>query len=194
MTARPGHPARGLALAAAVLAAALAACPLPQPLPEVSRSDGGSVSTPLILPETAVPSDSVVFVSRDCVPDPQFSVSATVEDANTTESVEARWFVDYGIGSGAGDNTGVQGEELQVLPSADPSDPLRSLTPFVFTPYFFGKTAPLHVVEVAVSNGFLPINDPTPPRNRSASLPFETQSFRWVFQYVDTGDPRGRCQ
>jgi hypothetical protein len=184
---------RAATVAAAGLALALAACPLPQPVPDVGRVDGGTVPTPHILPESAVPSETVVFVNSACRTPPVFSVSATVEDANTIETVTARWFVDYGI-DGTALTMSPQGGEAQVLPSQDANDPLRPLDPFLFRPYQFGKDVPLHVLEVVVSNGFLPLNDSTPPLNRAAPLPFEAQAFRWVFQYVDPADTRGRCQ
>jgi hypothetical protein len=179
------------ALAAAV-GLALAACPLPQPVPDVARTaDGGAVTIPVILPETAIPPETIVLVLPNCEgAGAQFTLGATIEDFDTTEIIEARWFVDY-----RDDNTGVQFQEPQVQPSPDPNVPLRALTPFIFAPYTFGRSTgtPLHVAEVVVSNGFV-ANDPTLPRNRSVPPPFETQVYRWVFQYVDASDARGRCE
>jgi hypothetical protein len=186
---------RTLPLAAlAALGLALGACPLPQPVPNVGRTvDGGAVTTAIILPESAQPPDTTVLVKPDCpAPDAAFTLSATVEDTDTTDDVVARWFVDYRPEILAGFV-----QEVGVPASGDPNDPLRAIPPFTFRPYDFGTPAvgvPLHVVEVAVSNNFLPVADPTPPRQRAAPPPFQTQVYRWVFQYVDKTDPRGRCQ
>jgi hypothetical protein len=177
---------RALLAAAAALPLALGACPLPQPLAEVARTaDGGSVSTPIILPETAVPAGGVVLVSPTCATAPVFSVGATVEDLDTDESVQARWFVDYPTSSGIF-------QFSDVPAAADSNDPNRPIPPFGFSPYTFGAppAAALHVVEVVISNGFLQLGDPTPPLNRAAAPPFVTQVYRWVFQY----DAQGRCQ
>jgi hypothetical protein len=181
---------RAALLTAAALPLALAACPLPQPLAEVARTaDGGSVSTPIILPETALPPDTVVLVKPDCPPPrfAQFALSATVEDFDTEEPVEARWFVNYRPAV----PTGLLTSDL-VPSSGDPNDPRRPITPVVFQPYgSSGPPAPLDIVEVVVSNGFLALADlTTQPLQRAASPPFLTQSYRWVFQY----DPGGRCQ
>lgn len=180
-----------LASAALAAALALAACPIPQPLAEVARSaDGGAVSTPIILPETAVPAGTVVPVKPDCPAPAQFTLSATVEDLDTDEAVEARWFVDW-----APDRPTLL-ESDPVSASNDPSDPRRLIPAVPFSPYTYGKPpqSAMHVVEVVVSNGFLPTSDPTQPFQRAASPPFVTQSYRWVFQYVDPADPSGRCQ
>jgi hypothetical protein len=171
--------------AMAALAAALAAgCPLPQPLAEVARVDGGTVSPPRIVAESAVPSDTIVLVSRSCAT-AVFSLAAEVEDVNTTESVEARWFVDYSPDV-------VQIPLAQVVPAdADSSNPIRNVPPYSFDALKAGTTAPLHVVELIVSNAFQPISTTSPAENRSAQPGYETDVYRWVFQYVDTG---GRCQ
>jgi hypothetical protein len=178
---------RAALLAAAALPLALAACPLPQPLAEVARTaDGGAVSTPIILPETALPADTVVLVSPDCVSDPQFVLSATVEDLDTDESVDARWFVDW-----QPDKPGLL-EDDPVPASGDPSDPRRAIPPVPFAPYTSGKppASAMHVVEVVISNRFLPTSNTTQPFQRAAEPPFLTQSYRWVFQYA----AGGRCQ
>ncbi len=187
---------RAALLAAAALPLALAACPLPQPLAEVARTaDGGAVSTPVILTETALPADTVIPVRTDCDPaagGPHFALSATVEDVDTDESVEARWFLDYRADSP------VLLADDGVTASGDPSDPRRLIPPLVFQPYGFDPVrtpGQLHVVEVVVSNAFLALSDPTQPFQRAAAPPFVTQSYRWAFQYVDAADPRGgRCQ
>jgi hypothetical protein len=172
------------ALAAAV-GLALVACPLPQPVPDVARTvDGGAVTTPLILPETAVPADTTVFLARGCDGGAQFALGATLEDFDTTETVEARWFVDY-----RPNNTGYRISSFPVSATGDPNDPLRPILPL---PLRFDPTdtAAIHVVEVVVSNNFLPTTDLTPPFQRAAPPPYQTQVYRWVFQYVDVG---GRC-
>ena len=180
-------------LASAAIAGALAlpGCPIPQPLAEVSRSaDGGAVSTPTILPDSALPADTVVLVRTDCNPAAQFTLSASLEDVDTEESVEARWFRDY-----RADNTGLLSDD-DVPAAADPSDPLRVIPPLVFRPYGFDASrtvGQLHVVEVVVSNRFLALSDPTQPFQRAAEAPFVTQSHRWVFQYVDPSAPGARC-
>jgi hypothetical protein len=182
---------RALAVVAVLAAgaAALGGCPIPQPLAEVSRVDGGSTTTAIILPETASPSATVVLVSRDCVPDPLFALSATIEDTDTADVVEARWFVDYAPVRGP--SSVPQFVEGAVQPSPDPRIPLRGLAPYAFSPYAYGGTsAALHVVEVVVSNGFLPVQDPTQPLARAALPGFTTQTFRWVFQLVDAS---GHC-
>jgi hypothetical protein len=177
-----------LALAAA-LALGPAACPLPQPVPDVARTvDGGAITTPIILPDSAVPAGTTVYVSRGCPGGPLFSLGATVEDVDTTESVEARWFFDY-----RPDNTGFIDRSFPVSATGDPNDPLRPIAPLALR-LDPTDTATMHVVEVVVSNNFLPTNDFTQPFQRAAPPPFQTQLYRWVFQYVDATDPRGRCQ
>ena len=187
-----------LALAAA-LALALAACPLPQPVPDVARTvDGGAIATPIILPDSAVPPETTVYVRRDCPGGAQFALAVDVEDLDTTEDVAARWFVNYGNSA-----TAFLGE-VPVPASGDPNDPRRAVpAPFAgfFRPYDFDAVVttgpvppPAHVVEVVVSNGFLPVGNPTPPLQRAPQASFVTQLYRWVFQYVDQADPRGRCQ
>ena len=174
---------RAALLALAALPLALAACPLPQPLAEVARTDGG-VSTPIILPETAVPTETTVFVRTNCNP-PQFTLTATVSDLDTDEFVEARWFLDWNP------NTPTLLADTAVPASGDPNDPLRPIPPLVFQPQ---ATAPQHVVEVVVSNNFLATSDGTQPFQRAAPPPFQTHSYLWVFQFVGPTDSRGRCQ
>jgi len=179
---------RALAVVVALAAAAatLGGCPIPQPLAEVSRVDGGSTTTAIILPETVSPSTTVIVVSRDCTPDPLFPLFAAIEDTDTSEVVEARWFVDYAPVLGPASVP--QFVEGAVPPSPDPRIPVRSLAPYVFSPYHYGAgpAAALHVVEVVVSNGFLPLQDQTTQPLARATLPgFSTQTFRWVFQLVD---------
>jgi hypothetical protein len=181
-----------LALAAAAFAAALAAgCPLPQPLAEVARTpDGGSVSTPILLPDTASPGGSTIYVTRDCATGAQFTLTMSGEDFDTAESVEARWFVNY-----TSVNTGYRGS-TDVTAATDPSNPGRTVQPFTFIAYQAGETRPagaVEVVEVVISNNFLGLGDPTPPFQRAAPPPYVTQSYRWVFQFLDATDARATC-
>lgn len=180
---------RALLLAVPAIGLTLAACPIPQPLAEVARSaDGGAVSTPIILPDSAQPGDSVVLVRNDCGPSAQFALSATVEDLDTDESVEARWFLDW-----RPDAPGLVADD-PVPASGDPSNAQRLIAPFVFRPFALARPTPsLDIVDVVVSNGFLPLGDPTQPFQRAAAPPFVTQTHRWVFQYVDPAAPGARC-
>jgi hypothetical protein len=179
-----------LAAAALPLGLALTACPIPQPLAEVARSaDGGTVSTPIILPDTAQPGDTIVLVKNDCGPGAQFTLSATIEDLDTTESVEARWFLNW-----RPDTPNLVADQDSVPASDDPSNPQRLLAPFVFQPLALQRPAPtIDVVDVVVSNNVLPIENLTQPWQRAAGAPFVTQFYRWVFQYVDPATPGARC-
>jgi hypothetical protein len=150
----------------------------------VARIDGGTVAPPRIVAESAVPPDAVVLVSRSCA-SAVFSLGAEIEDVNTTEAVEARWFVDY-----RSDVVQIPLAE-QVPADQDPTNPIRVLPPYEFDALGAGTTVPLHVVEVVVSNNFQPISTTSAQQNRSAQTGYETALYRWVFEYVDTG---GRCQ
>jgi hypothetical protein len=188
-----------LLAAAAALPIALAACPLPQPLAGVARTDGGVVTSLRIRLETVLPSDPIVPVAKTC-PDggpPQFDVSAAIEDPDTIERVEARWFVDY-----RQDRPDIRRAD-DVPGSGDPANPVRLLPsagsqPFLFTMPAFDPADPasrVHVLEVVVcSVGFNPIGQDPPGTlylNRTPQLGFEAaQVYRWVFEYVDAG---GRC-
>jgi hypothetical protein len=176
-----------IALSTAALLAALAAgCPLPQPMAEVARIDGGTISPPRIVAESAVPTDTIVLVSRGCST-ALFSLGVEVEDVDTTEAVAARWFVDF--------RPDVMQVPLeQPVPAAnDPTNPIRVVQPYAFQALPTSTSTPLHVVEVVISNAFQPISTTSSQQNLSAQPGFETAVFRWVFQYVDATDPRGRC-
>ena len=168
---------------AAALLLALAACPLPQPLAEVGRTPNSTtVSTPIMLPETATPSDTVISVGRACPNGAQVVLAVTVEDVDTTEAVEVRWFLNYGA---AGTGYIIS---YEVPASTDPNDPLRPVAPLAFRPYGprGNATRTVDVVEAVVSNGFLPLSDLiTQPVQRAAASPYVTQVQRWVIQYVD---------
>ncbi len=171
------------ALAGSLAAAGLGGCPLPQPLPELGRVDGGTVTPPRIVvdPSSLTPIDSVVRVSVACpLPGPRFELRAEVDDPNTTEAVDARWFVDYD--PLAPSSTGAQA--LDSPPPVTAPATRRPVQPFVFAPPAYDPAAPVHVVELVVSNGFMPLGSPNAALpNRSAELGFEVQVYRWVFQY-----------
>ncbi|BDG07657.1 hypothetical protein [Anaeromyxobacter paludicola] len=188
-------PAR-VALAAALTglaAATLAGCPLPQPLAEVSRVDGGTITPPRVLAETALPADTQIRVRKDCPSSPRFTVQASVVDENVVEQVEARWFLDYDAGSSAG---AALLRPSDVLAPPDPNETstltVRALPPLTVVLPPYDAASPAHVLEVVVSNGFYQSGQEPPgvPPNRSAQPGYEAQVFRWVFGYVDAG---GTC-
>jgi hypothetical protein len=165
-------------LGAALLSLALAGCPLPQPLSEFY--DGGSVTPPLIITEQVVPTGTFILAGKNCAASSGFTLQAAVSSVDTTYPVEARWFVDYDPHS----NWGVyQDEEIPLSPSQTVGE-----VEFVFVPPPYDGSTPLHVVEVVVSNGFSALGDQTVALpNRTARAGFETQLFRWVFEYSDSG-------
>ena len=175
--------------AAAALVAGTAGCPLPQPLAEVARVDGGAVtvSPPRIVDESVLPPDTVFLLQRGCPGGPRVTVSATVRDDNTLEQAEARWFVDY-----SPDALGARPYHVDLLPPPEdiaqtdrPLPPLELALPA-------SDPAATHVLDLVVSNGFYVLDDPAAPaRNRSPLPGFETQVYRWVFSYADSG---GSCR
>ncbi len=172
---------------AAALPWGLSACPLPQPLAEVSRVDGGTFAPPRIVGDSAVPPESVIRVSRTCPTRPQFSLQLQVDDPDTNELVEARWFIDYDPTT----NVGITRDDI-IPGTGDPSVTVRPIAPFVYVVPDPDPANTAHVVEVVISNGFAPPGDLSVPLpNRMPAEGFETQLFRWVFQYTDTS---GRCQ
>jgi hypothetical protein len=176
-------------LAGALLVAA-GGCPLSQPLPEVARTpDGGTVSTPIILPATAAPPDAIIYLAKDCPGGAQLTLGASFEDIDTAEADEARWFKNYVPTPGL---TGLLSDVLNVPSSADPSDPVRVVPPLLVQAYPKGGAAlqPVDVIDLVVSNNFLALQDLTPPPQRAAPPPYLTQSYRWVVQYVDQTDKR----
>jgi hypothetical protein len=181
---RPREGIVALAAATLLAAAGLAACPLPQPLPEVSRVDGGTITPPRILVSSVRPPESVILVSTTCPAPPQFELQAAIEDLDTTEQVEARWFVDYDAPS----NVGLIRAPDLIPGTDDPSLTTRAVPSFLYSP---DPTATVHVVEVVVSNGFAPnASVAVPLPNRMPAEGFETQLYRWVFRFVDGA---GRC-
>jgi hypothetical protein len=165
----------------ATLALALTACPLPQPLPAVGRNDGTTVPPPMVVVDSAEPAASLVVTRADC---PPVSFSASIEDADLEDPVEARWFVDYAPSN-------PEYALLDAPPAAeDGIDPLRPLAPFHFEPSAYAGSGGRHVVEVVVSNGF---HSPATPGlalpNRTPRPGYQTQVFRWFVVL----DPAAQC-
>jgi hypothetical protein len=188
---RPAAPLAALCLAV------LAGCPLPQSLPEFPST--GAITPPRIVADAVTPFDTVTEVEPDCGGEDAshvFTLTASLIDENTTEKVEARWFVDYQPGR----STETPIPPIQII-EGDGATPTRPLAEFQFRPYTFDSPAfrlggGLHVVELVVSNGFAPepgAGDPPLARPwrtpASTPAPFETQVYRWIFHYV----PGGRC-
>ena len=184
---------REAALAAlAVAAVALVACPLPQPVASVRRENGGTTTTPpRVDPSTAVPSEALVRVSTACPEPPTFHVHATLVDDDTTEVVSVRWFVDYARDD-ARSSLPMFSEE--VPGSEDETQTTRALTPLALTlgAPFDTAAGTAHVLELVVSNGFYALyTDGLPLPNRTPQPGFETQVFRWIFQFDPASDNCG---
>ena len=178
---------------ALALLAALFGCPLPQPLAEVSRVDAGALTPPRILVQSATPSDTLVKVAASgCPSAPAFAMGADIVDDDTTERVDARWFVDYATDQA---NSVVRGRD-DLEGSTDETRTTRQLSTFTFSPLDFGAApGTVHVVEVVISNGFFPENTAgLALPNRTPQDGYETQFFRWVFLIVDSVAAGGRCQ
>ena len=189
-------PRLGLVLGVVFAAGAiLGGCPIPQPLPGVGPIDGGlPVTPPRVLTDSAHPGLAMTGYGpiagpiASCPAGSHFDVSATLVDENSEEPVEVRWFVDYDPESQPL-RTPLQ---IQTLPPpADSTQYLRYPSSFPFTPWDFDRPAErVHVVELTVSNGFLPVGVAGPPGslpNRTAAPGFEVQVFRWTFQASATG-------
>lgn len=180
-------------VAAGILAGAalLGGCPIPQPLPGVGTIDGGlPITPPRVLTSSAVPVPALSdYGPRSLCPvGSVFQISASVIDENAEEPVEVRWFVDYDPDNQAR-RTPLQ---IQTLPPpADTTQFLRVPDPFPFYPWDFDPaTRPVHVVEMTISNGFLPIGAAVPPGslpNRTAAPGYEVQVYRWTYQLTATG-------
>ena len=178
MSATSHRPRLGALAALASALAAAAACPLPQPLPGVTRIDGGTITPPRIAVASALPSDTILYYDPAVCLVPgaaPFTLSASVVDQNTDEVVDVRWFVDYVAPYG----TSPWQSELIAAPT-EPDQFVRALESRTFNP---ARDTPdpnaLHVVEVVVTNGGF-VNEPLP--NRSAAPGYEVEIFRWVFQ------------
>ncbi|HUK66747.1 MAG TPA: hypothetical protein VLV17_07950 [Anaeromyxobacteraceae bacterium] len=169
---------RNPAKAAAALALTLAACPLPQPLNEFY--DGGSVTPPIILTDQVVPQGTLLLAGKNCPSNSGFALQAAVSSVDTTYPVEARWFIDYDPRS----NWGIYQDDVIPL---TPTETVGS-DEFVFVPPPYDGSTALHVVEVVVSNGFAAAGDQSVAQpNRTARSGFETQLYRFVFEYSDSG-------
>jgi hypothetical protein len=197
---KPTLPARGaLALLVGV---ALAGCPLPQTLPEYPTTT--PYPSPRIIAELAHPYLSLVRVGPSCAGGhAAFTLSATVGWENVTDPVDVRWFVDYDPNSTA---LKIPVSNERLVGTGDVAiGSLRPVKAWVFDPYAsdlpggspadqqaFRDAGGLHVVELVVSNNFAPEPASPYPNRTPASSPrqFETQVYRWVFQYVPTG---GSC-
>lgn len=176
----------GRRCAVLMLVAALTGCPLPQPLTEVANTGQANTTPPRILTDSVVPSQTLIQVARGCSSAPGFSLLASIHDDNTLEQVDARWFVDY-----APDPYNARPYHSDVLPApADGTQVQRAIPPLSLV-FPLADAAAVHVVELVVSNGFYVLDDPAAPLpNRSAQPGYETQVFRWTFEYVDSG---GTC-
>lgn len=188
--------------AALALLPLVAGCPLPQPLAEYPR---GTVTPPRILMDEITHRDTIIRVPAGCPgTGPAYDLAASLVDNDTTETVTARWFVDYdrhnsvrcveatarSVISGPGDNS--------------PNPTHRDVPAFHFVPYerpvYFGASTDrtgagvTHVVELVVSNRFDDTADsnslcvpgatgPLPFRTpaNDGDVQFETQTYRWVF-------------
>lgn len=191
---RPTVPPRWTATAAVLAATALlGACPLPQPLPGVGNIDAGlPITPPRVVTASARPAQALTAYGPPsaCDGGAEYQVKADVIDENTDEQVEVRWFVDYD----AANQRLAQPLQVEVLPPpTDATQVLRQPAPFPFQPSDFDTPSPrVHVVEMTVSNGFLPLGQPVPDGglpNREPATGYEVQLFRWSFQE----QPDGGC-
>jgi hypothetical protein len=165
------------------LCALLAGCPLPQSIPSsVGNGPGLQIVFELMSPRT-----TFIDIAKGCPSRPTFTLRGSLSDVDLTEHIEARWFADYDPIS----SYGILREDTDVL-DGNGVAVLRPLPDFVYAPSdWAGPGYAVHVVEVVVSNGF----DPRPNQlelampNRTPSSG-QSQSFRWVFRYVDVG---GAC-
>jgi hypothetical protein len=180
----------------------LAGCPLPQALPEYSA---GSITPPRIVaddqlaPQNSAFDGAVTLVPAGCVTTaPTRTLTASIVDTNTVESVEARWFVNYDYRDTSHSRIW---QSSVIAPNADTTNLERPVPSFTFEPYqapppygtpaLTGPPYPdpsvLRVVELVVSNGFDPaaVGSTGPSANRASKLPaFQTQVYRWVFLTV----------
>jgi hypothetical protein len=186
-------PSARAAVAGAVLVCGLGlgACFIPQPLPGVGSIDAGlPITPPRVQTTSAVPQLAMTDYGplASCPAGSAFSISANVIDENTEEPIEVRWFVDYDPGNQAL-RTPLQVETLP--PPTDSKQYTRYPKPFVFIPWDFDRpTQRVHVVELTVSNGFLPVGAAVPEGdlpNRTAAPGYEVQVFRWTFQPAAAG-------
>jgi hypothetical protein len=163
----------------AIAGAGLMACPLPQPLPELTLTDGGA-RPPQILVDTAIPNEPLVKVA----PFPAcegYRIDAVVHHLDWNEDIQARWFLDYQT-----TDPGVEAEH-PLFATGEENRFLRPVPTYTFNPQACQNTN-VHVVELVVTQRFAP--EPTAVPNRTAMPGYETQVFRWVFEC----DPTGGCR
>lgn len=168
---------------AALAALLLAGCPLPQSIPS-SVGNGPGLQ---IVFERMSPQSTFVDIAKGCSSRPTFTLRGTLSDVDLGEKIEARWFADYDPAT----RFGILRQDTDVL-DGNGTDVLRPMPDFVYAPPDWGgPTYDVHVVEVVVSTGFDPranqLELPLPNRTSSSG---QSQSFRWVFRYVDAG---GAC-
>lgn len=158
----------------------LAGCPIPQPLVEISKT---RVPPPRIINDsTLAPAGTFVSYDPTCPTAKSFAVSAVLGDDNIEDVDDYRWFVDY--------DPALQSRYLPLVqgtlgpPAAPPLD-RRPVPAFDFRPADFDSGTPAtHVLELVVSNGFVPGDQgapgiPLPYRTPDAL--HEVQAYRWVF-------------
>ncbi len=195
-------------VAGASLLMLLAGCPLPQPLADYPA---GTVTPPRSLMDPLMQPASVIQVPAGCSKAPTFDLTADLVDDNTSETVTARWFVDYDHANSQR-CTPARPEDVLTGPGDGAADPTHRPVPaYHFAPYdheaVLGGTDPsgtgvVHVVELVVSNRFDSSTDDqalctagvaadTFPYRMPASqggTHFETQVYRWVFVSVASPD------
>jgi hypothetical protein len=192
-------------VAALALLTLLAGCPLPQPL---ASYPSGTVTPPRILMDSIVRPEGMIQVPAACAgTSPAYDLSATLLDNDTTETVTARWFVDYDRQNSARCVPAVP-EAVIPPPTEGAADPTRrAVAPYRFVPYDHAPAVgpvtgadaagAIHLVELVVSNRFdttvdevtlctegtevLPFRAPA----TEGSIHFETQVYRWVFVNVE---------
>ncbi len=193
---------------AAFLPVLLAGCPLPQPLPDYPA---GTVTPPRILMDPLTLAQSMIQVPAGCGTAPSYPLAAKLIDDNTSETVTARWFVDYDH-QNSERCAPAKPEDVITGPGDQASNPTRrDVPPYRFAPYdhdpVLGGTirsgpGVVHVVELVVSNRFdasaddvalctgdVP-DDLFPYRMPAVDggTHFETQIYRWVFVNVPESD------
>jgi hypothetical protein len=191
-------------VAALALLTLLAGCPLPQPL---ASYPSGTVTPPRILMDSIVHPEGVIQVPAACTgTSPSYDLSATLLDNDTTETVTARWFVDYDRQNSARCVPAVP-EAVIPPPTEGAADPTRrAVSAYHFVPYDHASAigpvtgadaaGAVHLVELVVSNRFdtsadlvtlcTEATDTYPFRTPATegSFQFETQVYRWVFVNV----------
>jgi hypothetical protein len=174
------------ALAALAGSVLLAGCPIPQAVPDYPP---GSITPPRILMDQLPGADQrLIFVPAGCTSThPTYQLSATLDDPNTLELVQARWFVNYDADLPARYNPA----EEAPIPGTSGGLTTRTVPTWTFDAYGGYGTATdpamgnptlngeLQIVELVVSNGFDDTATALP--KRTPQVGFETQVYRWVF-------------